>query len=261
MNIARPVLNRLRQHEVHVADNRGCIRLVLQLLHIDLPILTKRNRPAQFLQNFIQRTRVRAVVLPDEVFDLIKRRDHRLHIRPQRKPQIFEPLQIQRIIKRELDDVVLHPQRESAVLLRQSAWQQRHDFRRSLKAREIRVFRADGVGDGLVKNFISTEAEIGNHLRQRLTSLGDLLHHVIELGTVHDACFYENIECLFGIHGCCVGFRSESFKRDFTQTFISHGKFIMRCVFRGCYSRAATSNPSGPRLCFSVRTVTTESAG
>ena len=92
VNVARAILNCLREDEVHIAYDRRRIRFALEFLQVDLSVLAKGDCAAEFLEDFVERSRIGTVVFFDEVLDLVERRDDRLDILSEGKAQVFKSL-------------------------------------------------------------------------------------------------------------------------------------------------------------------------
>src|SRR5258705_3340993 len=72
VNIARDVLNRLIEDQIDETNNRGCIRLGFnRSLAFSLAQLEKLPNFPELLENFLHARRVSAVMLLDQIFDLI----------------------------------------------------------------------------------------------------------------------------------------------------------------------------------------------
>ena len=84
MDVARPILNGLREHQIDIADDRCGVRLILDVLDVHVAALAAElDATAEFSEDGIEARGVGAIVGLDEILDLVDRRDDRLHLFPQ----------------------------------------------------------------------------------------------------------------------------------------------------------------------------------
>ena len=202
VDVTRAVLDRLREHEVHVADDRRGIRLALDFLHVERPAFAaKLYAAAKLRQDRVEARRIGAVVLRDQIIDLVDRRDDGMHILADGKTQILDRLRIQRVHERDLQHVVLVAERKGAVKLRQPGWQELQQIRRRHEVLQVHILRPDRIRDGVIVAILIDRLVVHQHFAQRLSSARDLLQDVIHDSRVHGSLFDEYIECLSCVHG------------------------------------------------------------
>src|SRR4029453_1632065 len=98
VNIARPVLDRLVEDQIDKPNDRGCICLGFNRgLAISLSQLEKLPNFAELLENFLHARRVGAIMLLDQIFDLIWRRNDHVNVFAKRKAEILWRAMIERI--------------------------------------------------------------------------------------------------------------------------------------------------------------------
>ena len=101
MNVARAVLNGLIQDQIHETNDRCriCFRCH-RSLGISLSQLQRFSGFAELLQHFLHAGRIGAVILLDQLFDLLGRRNNNLNVFAERKTQILRDVQIKGVGER-----------------------------------------------------------------------------------------------------------------------------------------------------------------
>src|SRR6266446_6602877 len=102
VNVARAVLDRLVKDEIDKANDRCCIRLRFDRgLAVSLAQLQKLASFAELLENFIHAGGIAAVMLLDQFFDLLGRRNHYLNVFTERETEVLCSMGIKRIDQRD----------------------------------------------------------------------------------------------------------------------------------------------------------------
>ena len=140
-------------------------------------------------------------MLRDQIIDLVDRRDDGMHILPDCEPQILHRLRVQRIDQGDLQHVVLVPQRECTVELRQAGGQELEQLGGRRKILQVHVLRPDRVREGLVVAFLGDRLIFHEHMAQSLPRPGDLLQNIFLHALIHESLFDENCQRLFCVHG------------------------------------------------------------
>src|SRR5206468_5163297 len=102
VNVARAVLDRLVKNKINEA-NYGCrVRLRFSCsFAVSFPQLQKLASFAELLENVFHARRVAAVILLDQFFDLLRRRNHDLNVFTEREAKVFRGMKIKWINKRD----------------------------------------------------------------------------------------------------------------------------------------------------------------
>ena len=124
-----------------------------------------------------------------------------MHVLADRETQILDRLRIQRIDQRDLQNIVLKSQRKCAVKLREPRGQHFHETHWRREILEVHILRTDRIRDALVVALLGHSLVIHEHVAQRFSSRGDLLHDVIHHGRIHDSLLDEYVQCLPCVHG------------------------------------------------------------
>ncbi len=143
MDVARAVLDRLKQDQIDEANDRRGVRFRLDVDGAALVAAQRQQLPgfAELLEDFLHAGGVAAVVALDALLDLIGRGDDDMNVFAERKTEIFGRAQIERINQGDGDPVLARPHGQGTMKARQAARNQPQHFRRDL-ARERHVFRA-----------------------------------------------------------------------------------------------------------------------
>src|SRR5205814_9811271 len=102
VNVARAVLDCLVKNEIDEA-NYGCrVRLrFTRSFAVSFPQLQKLASFAELLENVLHARRVAAVILLDQFFDLLRRRNHDLNVFTEREAKVLCGIKIKWITKRD----------------------------------------------------------------------------------------------------------------------------------------------------------------
>ncbi len=134
MDVARAVLDRLKQDQIDEANDRRGVRFRFDVDGAAF-VAAERQQLAGFtelLEDVLHAGGVAAVVALDPLFDLIRRGDDDMDVFAQRETEIFGRAQIERINQGDGDSVVARTDRQGAMQARQSARNQPQNFRRDL---------------------------------------------------------------------------------------------------------------------------------
>ena len=201
MNVACVVLDRLIQNEIDKSDDRRCVRLCFnRSLAVSLAQLQRFAGFAELLEHFLHARRVGAVILFNQFFDLLWRRDHYLYLFAKCETQVFGNLHIKRIDQRHAQRGFAHVNRQRAVQPRQSARNETQNLRRDLAFAQIDEFRAQAVGNGFIKARLIDKAAVDHRLRNRFSVQFHFVQHVIGLRRLQYALLNEKFGELFFGH-------------------------------------------------------------
>jgi hypothetical protein len=116
MNVARSVLDRLVENQVDKTNDGSCVCFGFHCrLAVSFAQLKRLASFAELLENVFHARRIAAVMLLDQVFDLIRGRNDDVDILPERKAKIFRGIKIEGINKCYAQCGSAHLNRESAV--------------------------------------------------------------------------------------------------------------------------------------------------
>ncbi len=129
---------------------------------------------AELREDLIHARHVRAVILFDQLIDLVSRRDDDLNFASEREAQILRRLRIQRIAERDLNRVPIEPERDRMMQHRQPRLHQPQHFLRRFEAAEIHIIRPDRGRECLVKFLLRDDPIVPHRIDQTLARLQNL---------------------------------------------------------------------------------------
>ena len=122
MNVAGAVLDRLIEDKIYETDDRCRVCFCCHhSLAVCFAQLQRFPGFAELLQHFLHARRIGAVMLLDQLFDLLRRRHDDLDVFAQRETQILCHVRIERIDQRHSERRFTHVNRQRAVQPSQSA--------------------------------------------------------------------------------------------------------------------------------------------
>ena len=202
MDVARAVLNRLKQDQIDKANDRRGVRFRFDVRsHSSSPrSVHQLARFAELLEDILHAGGVGAVVAFDPIFDLFGRRDDDVDVFAEREAEIFRRAQIERIDQRDPQSVVGKADRQRAMqagpgplgINRQNSG----GISRSVRSTNS---VAERIGDRLIKSGFIDEAAVDHRLRDGLAVQVRFLQNVIRLRWLQDVLFDKKI----GDSVCC----------------------------------------------------------
>src|SRR4029450_4304081 len=119
MNVARTVLNRLVKNKIDKANDRSCVCFGFNCrFAVSLAVPCdgqKLASLAELLENFVHARRIGAVMLFDQIFDLIRGRNDDVDVFTERKAKILRSVEIERINEGDSQCSAAHLNRKSTV--------------------------------------------------------------------------------------------------------------------------------------------------
>ena len=200
VNVAGAVLDCLIENKIDKADDRRGVRFRFDRSGFIFAHLQQLAGFAELLEDVLHARRLAAVILFDQVLDLIGRRDDNIDIFAKREPQVLARAQIERIDQRKADGVTEQPDRQRAMQPRQSARDQPQNLGRNLAIGKIDKFGAEPFGDGLIKTEFIDEPAVDHRLGDRFAVELGFIEHVVDLRRLQHVLLDKKFGDLFVIH-------------------------------------------------------------
>ena len=201
MNVARAILDRLIQHQIHVTNDWRGVRLSLDILCSAAAFLAKFDYfIAQLREHVVHALRIGGVVFVDDGLDLFLRRYNDVDVAIQREAQILRDLRVERVHQCHGERIAAHAERHRAVQARETGGDQPQHFRRRLVAGQIHHVRAEHLGNALVKILVRDKPEIHQRGDDIFAGGFGFLDDVVHLAAINDSLINEKLNDLFCVH-------------------------------------------------------------
>ena len=201
MNVARAVLDRLIKDKVDKTNDRGCIRLCFNRGGaVSLAQLQKLASFTELFEDLLHVRGIGAVILPDQIFDLLRWRNDHVNVFTEREAKILCRVLIERINQRDTQRITAHFNRKRAVQPCQSAGNETQHFGRDFVLDKIDKVEAEPISNCLIKAEFIDEAAIDHRLFNRFSIQLSLTQNIFHLRRLQDLLFNEELRYLFVVH-------------------------------------------------------------
>ncbi len=137
--------------------------------------------------------------LADRLFDVARRRHHRLDVPVRDRADVVERVDVRRVGHRHQQLVVAHRDRDRAVALRKRLWEQRRRHRVDLEVGEVDELQAHLLGEGAHEVGFLDEALVDQDPAQCLRRLLVLVERLVELFLREEPLLDQDLTELLGL--------------------------------------------------------------